>query len=183
MNNTSKLVASFPTISEPVRAQAAKPAPTTVAEYVAMASPAARAALIAARDDIPGTTAGLARYERRKAGGEFPSGGKDRAGRWYPSDDENVDDYTSHLRSPSRSWPWSLFKGAFTLDHCLALDGGTRACVSLLRKKVRGVALVDLLGQETGQTQTLIVALDRAVLRRVAGIDDETVVPSQKRAL
>ncbi|HEY8327492.1 MAG TPA: hypothetical protein VIO59_03470 [Rhodanobacter sp.] len=177
----SNLVASFPTISEPVRARAAKAAPTTVAEYVAMASPAARAALIAARDDIPGTAAGLARYERRKAGDEFPEGRKDGAGRWYPSDAENGDDYTSHLRSPSRAWPWSLFKGAFTLDHCLALDGGTRAGVSLLRKKVRGVALVDLLAAD--RAQPLAVVLDRAVLHQVVGIDDAPAGASQRRAL
>jgi hypothetical protein len=181
----TNLVANFPSISEPVtgKVRKAKTAPATVAEYVSMASPAVRAALITERADIPGTLAGLARYERRKHRAEFPEGGKDGAGRWYPSDAEDADEYTKYVRTPSRAWPWSYFKGAFTLDHCLALDDGTRECVSVLRKKVRGVSLADVLVAEPEGQVNLMAELDRAVLRQVVGLaaNDNAVAETVRR--
>ncbi|MDE1962929.1 MAG: hypothetical protein KGI42_03355 [Xanthomonadaceae bacterium] len=182
---TAKLVATFPTISEPTAGRTRKPAPTTVDEYVAMASPRVREALIAARNDIPGTAAGLARYERRKGRAEYPTGGKDKQGRWYPSDAEDADGYTRHLRSPSAAWPWSYLKGAFTLDHCLALENGSRACVPLLRKAVRGRSLAEVLAVDPAGRPAVLAALDRAILRQSAGLaaTGESEEPAKRRVM
>jgi len=45
-----------------------------------------------------------------------PSGKTDKGGRWYPDELESCSCCTS-VRSPSRSWPWSLWKHCNTLKH------------------------------------------------------------------
>lgn len=50
-----------------------------------------------------------------------PHGSFDKQGRWYPSADEDADDYTAGLRSPSQAWPYSYMTGARTLKHIKAL--------------------------------------------------------------
>lgn len=39
-------------------------------------------------------------------------GKSDGIGRWYP--DPRIASYFSHIRSPSRAWPWSYAKAAQT---------------------------------------------------------------------
>lgn len=45
------------------------------------------------------------RYLRRRDRIEHPDGRFDRAGRWYPDDNEDFE--PSGRRAPSRTWPWS----------------------------------------------------------------------------
>ncbi len=60
-------------------------------------------------------------YEARKNRMVHPAGKFDNGGRWYPSDDENADNFTARLRSPSRAWPYSYMTGARTRKHVAAL--------------------------------------------------------------
>lgn len=57
----------------------------------------------------------------RKERLDHPVGKFDNAGRWYPAAEENADDFTSGIRSPSREWPYSYMLAARTLKHCKAL--------------------------------------------------------------
>lgn len=50
-----------------------------------------------------------------------PVGSFDKAGRWVPSSLENSDNFTAHIRTPSRSWPNTYNKAARSWPHCLAL--------------------------------------------------------------
>ena len=50
-------------------------------------------------------------YQQRKNRNEYPQGRYDKAGRWYPTDEEKCG-CCGNIRSPSRSWPYSL------RDHC-----------------------------------------------------------------
>jgi len=43
----------------------------------------------------------------------------DNGGRWYPRD--RYSDYFAHLRSPSRRWPYSLLRSAYTKKFALWL--------------------------------------------------------------
>jgi len=67
--------------------------------------------MIISKDDI--RLVYLARKDRLTN----PTGEFDNAGRWYPSDDENADKYTSGIRRPSRKWPYSYMLAARTLKH------------------------------------------------------------------
>lgn len=60
-------------------------------------------------------------FNGRKLRESHPDGTFDRAGRWYPSDDENADGFTSTVRGPSRAFPYSYMKAARTLRHVKAL--------------------------------------------------------------
>jgi hypothetical protein len=60
-------------------------------------------------------------YEGRKARVVHPTGTFDSADRWYPTAEENVDDFTCFIRSPSRSWPNSYMLAARTQKHIKAL--------------------------------------------------------------
>jgi hypothetical protein len=67
------------------------------------------------------TTAAHA-YLLRKHGYSKPHGRTDNGGRWYPHDDEKCPD-CDRARSPSRAWPWTIFKHCFSLNH-VALSYG-----------------------------------------------------------
>lgn len=60
-------------------------------------------------------------YTARRDRRAHPDGSFDRGGRWYPSDAENADNFTSGIRGPSRSWPYSYMVAARTLKHVKAL--------------------------------------------------------------
>lgn len=60
-------------------------------------------------------------YTARKDRIVHPEGKFDNAGRWYPNEDENADGFTSTVRSPSRSWPYSYMVSARTRKHVAAL--------------------------------------------------------------
>lgn len=65
--------------------------------------------------------AGARSYLYRKHHFERPEGRCDNGGRWYPKGrDEEV---MGNVRAPSRSYPWSYYKAAFTVKHCAALHG------------------------------------------------------------
>ena len=59
-------------------------------------------------------------FHRRKARLEHHEGTFDKAGRWYPSDDEEQDCCRS-IRRPSRAWPYSLMTHCRTLQHVINL--------------------------------------------------------------
>jgi hypothetical protein len=65
---------------------------------------------------------------KRRDGGDKPQGRTDNASRWYPSDDEHCD-CCDHVREPSRSWPWSIYKHCFTAEHVANLYGQDVAAV------------------------------------------------------
>ena len=87
-----------------------------------------------------------ARWLRRKERTEHPDGRFDKAGRWYPSKDENCDDFTSHTREPSRRWLYSYLLAARSLAHCEALSGAEHDDVLLMRR----AGLFDGLDADTG---------------------------------
>ena len=60
-------------------------------------------------------------YQARKKRICNPVGKFDNGGRWYPSPEENADNYIARLRSPSRTWPYSYLFGARTRRHIAAL--------------------------------------------------------------
>lgn len=60
-------------------------------------------------------------YAARKNRILHPDGEFDNAGRFYPSSTEDADNFTSSIRSPSRSWPYSYMVAARTLKHIKAL--------------------------------------------------------------
>ena len=72
-------------------------------------------------------------YLNRQARKTHPEGKKDRAGRWYPSEQEHQA-CCSAIRSPSRSWPWSLMTHCRTAAHVAELY---QVPVGELRRVVR----------------------------------------------
>lgn len=76
-------------------------------------------------------------YEARKNRLVHPNGKSDNGGRWYPSEDENADNYTDRLRSPSRSWPWSYMTGARTRKHVAALAEANPAYFAKLLEEAK----------------------------------------------
>jgi hypothetical protein len=62
-----------------------------------------------------------------------PFGETDNAGRWYPDDSKNC---CKGIRSPTRSWPWSLMLHCRTMVH-VAQDTGYE--LTTLRAAVRRI--------------------------------------------
>lgn len=59
-------------------------------------------------------------YGLRQSRAEHPDGKFDKAGRWYPSDEESQD-CCDTVRSPSRGWPYSLMLHCRTRKHITQL--------------------------------------------------------------
>jgi len=78
--------------------------------------------------------AAQARWARRQARTEHPDGKFDGARRWVPSAGENIDGFTSQVRTPSRAWPMSYMLAARSLGHCEALEGAQHEDVLTLRR-------------------------------------------------
>jgi hypothetical protein len=77
------------------------------------------------------------RYLRRKYRFEYPKGHRDGAGRWYPEAGETP---RRNFRTPSRKWPWSIFKGCLSVAHCAHLSGlDDDADVTAVRREVRAI--------------------------------------------
>lgn len=55
-------------------------------------------------------------WNARKTRAEHPDGSFDDSGRWFPSNDEDCK-CCSHVRSPSRNWPYSLIKHCRSRPH------------------------------------------------------------------
>lgn len=60
-------------------------------------------------------------FESRKKRRTSPEGYLKPNGVWMPSQDENCDSYTEHLRPPSRNYPWGYLRGACAKTHIAAL--------------------------------------------------------------
>lgn len=80
----------------------------------------------------------ILRYLRRKDWSESPVGYRDRAGRWYPRDEE-WRPCCDKIRRPSRAWPWTLAQHCRTLEHCCALEGADPKLARKLLSKVKKV--------------------------------------------
>lgn len=76
------------------------------------------AKLLAPRLPRPGSAkrTALELAVKRSFGWERPAGKYDRAGRWYPSKQEQAG-CCDNVRSPSNQWPSSAFKHCWTLRH------------------------------------------------------------------
>jgi hypothetical protein len=72
-------------------------------------------------------------YIARQARDAHPVGTFDRGGRWYPADEE-WRNCCARIRTPSRSWPYSLLVHCRTVEHVAALYG---VDVAELRRAVR----------------------------------------------
>ena len=72
-------------------------------------------------------------YSARKSRTTNPEGRFDSAGRWYPSDREDLEGDGSSVRSPSRAWPYSYMLRCRTRQHCRAL---VEACLAGLEVPV-----------------------------------------------
>lgn len=80
----------------------------------------------------PAVLAAYARFVRRQTGRERPAGTRDSGGRWDPAEAERRP-CCAGSRSPSRRYPWSLYRHAFTARHVAALeDVDARALRSLV---------------------------------------------------
>lgn len=62
----------------------------------------------------------LGEKHRRDNANYHPSGYTDRAGRWYP-DNEEKQPCCASIRSPSAAWKWSLYKHCHSLGHIAML--------------------------------------------------------------
>ncbi len=114
-----------------------------------------------------------ARWLRRKERTEHPDGRFDKAGRWYPSADEDCDDYTSHTRTPSRAWPNTYNSAARSLEHCEALDGASHDDVLLMRR----IGALDALDAHTSKADAIRAASEVWTALRVrAGLLQVAVV-------
>lgn len=78
----------------------------------------------------------LTEYQKRQARQAHPAGRFDRGGRWYPADSEECD-CCSHIRTPSRAWPFSYMTHCRTLKHVAHLFNVSE---SDLRKLARATA-------------------------------------------
>ena len=58
----------------------------------------------------------ISTWERRQDRDEHPDGYWDKAGRWYPSEDEEQE-CCSRIRGPSRAYPYSLMKHCRSREH------------------------------------------------------------------
>ena len=72
-------------------------------------------------------------YLRRKSRAEHPEGSFDKQGRWWPSAQEHQD-CCAHIRSPTRSYPYSLMLHCRTAEHVANLHGVT---VDAMRQALR----------------------------------------------
>ncbi len=72
-------------------------------------------------------------YARRQNRAEHPDGKFDKGGRWYPSEAE-VQVCCSRIRTPSRTWPYSLMRHCRSVEHVAKLYG---VSVTELRRVVR----------------------------------------------
>lgn len=88
-------------------------------------------------------------YQKRKNREEYPQGRYDKAGRWYPSD-EGKCACCYGIRSPSRSWPYSL------RDHCRT------------KKHVR--SLVEKVWDDSEERRRLIEKVKAAPIRILTAI-------------
>lgn len=79
----------------------------------------ATAALKARESPTSEEIVALTLYEKRQARLAHPSGRADKQGRWWPSDTEQQ--ICCSVRSPSRSYPWSLMLHCRTLRHVARL--------------------------------------------------------------
>lgn len=61
-------------------------------------------------------------YTKRKEREVHPDGEFDNAGRCYPSEDEELT-CCNNIRTPSRSWPYSLLRHCRSLEHVTGLYG------------------------------------------------------------
>lgn len=86
-------------------------------------------------------------YIRREQGREKPQGKTDKGGRWYPSDAEQCDNCNS-VYTPSRAFPWSIYKHCFTYDHIANLHGVKRSelikAVKYLKPSVKFLDMVNI---------------------------------------
>lgn len=61
------------------------------------------------------TTDSMAQAVKRVLSGR-PEGRTDKGGRWFPAASEGCS-CCSSIRTPSRSWPWSLYKHCHSIGH------------------------------------------------------------------
>jgi len=130
----------------------------TIADFVASLSPKARAELTDKKDSIAATWAGYRKWQHRAWRVERPDGQFDQGGRWYPSAAENADKYVQYIRSPSRAWPWTYYRAAFALDHCVFLCAGNMDTLKALRQRSRSVRMIDLMEREGATAAEQVVA-------------------------
>jgi hypothetical protein len=81
----------------------------------------------------------------RVLGRSAPSGRTDHGGRWHPSDDERAA-CCALVRTPTRSFPWSLYTHCFTLRHMASALGLTTDEERHVRALVKGHRLITSAG-------------------------------------
>lgn len=78
--------------------------------------------------------AALNTWTRRNHGPERPDGrSSNTANRWYPTDQERRP-CCNAIRSPSRAWPWSLYRHCHSVQHIANLHG---VSATELRRAIR----------------------------------------------
>ena len=67
-----------------------------------------------------------------------PSGRSDNGGRWYPHADC---DCCRGIRSPSRTWPWSLYVHAHSLEHRAQEEGSNLDAARAVRTSLKSTGI------------------------------------------
>jgi len=83
--------------------------------------------------------AALARYDRRQARLERPTGRNDNGNRWYAEGRDA--EVLSSVREPSRLWPLSQFKACQALPHCERYENADHAVVLAVRRKLKSLGV------------------------------------------
>jgi hypothetical protein len=97
---------------------------------------------------------------------EKPSGKTDNGNRWFPDDAESCA-CCNQVRSPSRSWPWTLYKHCFTLEHKEHLFKAEHEHV-LAVKRWLAAKEIDITSCDLEITQSVLACIERDLLLQVA---------------
>ena len=109
-----------------------------------------------------------------------PSGKTDNANRWYPDSTENCA-CCSRVRSPSRSWPWSLYKHCFTLEHNEHLFKAAHEHV-LAVKRWLAAQEIEITDCDLDATRSILANIERDLLHQaVAEAANDSVCSVRKR--
>lgn len=119
--------------------------------------------------EIRAAMVALTHYHRRSHNLDKPDGTWDRAGRFFPSAEEDAKgDLTQRIRTPSRSHPTSYWRAAHGLPHCAVLAGCDIDTVKLVAKALKESGLSERV-RSLEMVDDLKATLLQSVLERKLG--------------
>jgi hypothetical protein len=112
---------------------------------------------------------------------EKPSGQTDNANRWFPDKAERCS-CCDQVRSPSRSWPWSLYKHCFTLEHKEHLFKAEHEHVLAVKRWLAAQG-IDITDCDLGATPMILSNIERDLLIQTVQEASNDAVCSNRRRL